>query len=180
MDENKIAEGVRLILEGVNEDPRREGLIETPRRVASMFVEILAGTNTDPRIQAGISEEIKEDIIYIKNIPFYSMCEHHLLPFFGKVNIAYIPAGNRVAGFSSITRLVESFSRRLQIQERMTQQIADSLMESLQPQGVLVFVEARQLCVSMRGTNKEMVRTVTQAQRGDFPLERLKLTTVFD
>lgn len=179
MDTAKIAEGVRLILEGAGEDTDREGLRETPRRVAEMLTEILAGTDREPAVEAGFTADVGDDLITIKDIPFYSMCEHHLLPFFGKVHIAYIPRQNRVAGFSALTRLVDVFARRLQIQERMTHQIADALMAQLNPLGVIVVAEARQLCVSMRGSKKETVVTVTQAVRGDIAPERLKLNELF-
>ncbi len=180
MDRKKIAEGVRLILEGIGEDPDREGLRETPRRVSEMLPEILGGTNQMPQLEAGISEEVGDDMILIKDIPFYSVCEHHLLPFFGRVHLAYIPRENRVAGFSTLTRLVDVYARRLQIQERLTHQIARELMESLQPEGVLVVVEAQQLCVSMRGSKKDTARTVTQAILGKISLDRLQINRLFD
>lgn len=167
MDRQKIMGGVKAILEGLGEDSQREGLQDTPRRVAEMLEEILAGINQVPALEAGISEEVADDLIIIRDIPFYSLCEHHLLPFFGKVHLAYIPKQNKVSGFSAITRLVDIFSRRLQIQERLTRQIANALMQFLDPRGVLVIVEAQQLCVSMRGTKKDSVRTVTRATRGE-------------
>ncbi|GAB4337009.1 MAG: GTP cyclohydrolase I FolE [Calditrichia bacterium] len=176
MDIAKIEEGVRLILEGLGEDLSREGIRQTPERVAGMFAEILGQTGKLLEVEAGISEEIADDLIIVKNIPFYSMCEHHLLPFFGTVHLAYVPNNNRVAGFSSLTRLVDNASQRLQLQERLTHQIADSLMSGLQAQGVLVVVEAQQLCVSMRGTRKDRVRTVTQAIRGEISLDRLRMS----
>ncbi len=179
MDLEKIARGVRLVLEGVGEDLRREGLQDTPQRVAEMLKELLEGMEQQPQLEAGFAEEVGGDMILVKDIPFYSLCEHHLLPFFGKVHLAYIPKNNRVTGFSSLTRLVDVFARRLQIQERMTQQIADAVMEHLQPQGVLVVVEAQQLCVSMRGSKKDTVRTVTQAIRGEISLDRVRLTSLF-
>ncbi len=179
MDLEKIARGIRLVLEGVGEDLQREGLQETPRRVAEMLRELLDGMEQKPVLEAGFAEEVGGDMILVKDIPFYSLCEHHLLPFFGKVHLAYIPKNNRVTGFSSLTRLVDVFARRLQIQERMTQQIADAVMENLQPQGVLVVVEAQQLCVSMRGSKKDTVRTVTQAIRGEISLDRVRLTRLF-
>jgi GTP cyclohydrolase I len=178
MDHQKIEKGVRLILEGVGENPAREGLRDTPQRVAEMFGEILEGVSIPGELKAGISEEF-DDIIIIKDIPFYSMCEHHLLPFFGKIHLAYLPQNNKVAGFSSITRLINVFARRLQIQERLTHQIADSLMRDLDPRGVVVIVEAQQLCVSMRGSKKDSARTITQAIRGDVPLDRLSMSKLF-
>ncbi len=169
MDQQKIMQGVRLILEGVGEDPQRDGLRDTPGRVAEMCEEILYGIHTKPDLTAGFSAEVAEDVIIMRDIPFYSLCEHHMLPFFGKVHLAYIPRDNKVSGFSSLTRLVDIFSRRFQIQERMTSQIAQAIMDALQPSGVLVVVEALQLCVSMRGGNKDSVRTITQAVRGEIP-----------
>ncbi|MEJ2636144.1 MAG: GTP cyclohydrolase I FolE [Calditrichia bacterium] len=179
MDQEKIARGVHLILEGIGENPEREGLKETPRRLAEMYEEILGGIHQKPGLEAGFSEEVGDDMILIKAIPFYSMCEHHLLPFFGKVHLAYIPRDNKVAGFSSFTRLVDVFSRRLQIQERLTHQIAEEIMKNLNPRGVLVVVEAQQLCVSMRGSKKDAVRTVTQAVRGEISLERMQINHLF-
>ncbi|MBN2365299.1 MAG: GTP cyclohydrolase I FolE [Calditrichaeota bacterium] len=175
MDQSKIMRGVQLILEGIGEDADREGLKETPRRVAEMCGEILEGIEIRPELQPGFSEEISNDVIILKDIPFYSVCEHHLLPFFGRVHLAYIPEHNRVSGFSAITRVIDIFSRRLQIQERLTQQIADTVMASLQPAGVAVVVEAQQLCVSMRGGRKDSVRTVTQAVRGEIPSRIMQL-----
>lgn len=179
MNPEKIQKGVQLILEGIGEDLNREGLRNTPERVAEMFEEILEGVNREPEITAGISEEINDDIIFLKDIPFYSMCEHHLLPFFGKVHIAYMPNANKVAGFSTITRTVTLLSRRLQIQERFTNQIADMLMQKLAPKGVVIYVEAQHLCVSMRGSKKEGVKTITQSVRGEIPLQRLQVSGIF-
>lgn len=175
MDLHKINEGIRLVLEGIGEDFSREGLKETPKRVAEMYQEILQGFGEDPKLVAGFSEEVSDDLIVLRNIPFYSMCEHHLLPFFGKVHIAYIPQSNKVTGFSSLTRLVDVFARRLQIQERLTRQIADTIEKYLNPKGVLVIVEAQQLCVSMRGNKKDSVRTVTRSVKGDVPSDCLEL-----
>lgn len=173
MDLQKIADGVRLILEGMGEDVAREGLVKTPERVAEMCREIFGGMENQPQIEAEISEEIDTEVILLKDIPFYSMCEHHLLPFFGKVHLAYAPKGNRVAGFSALTRLIDVFARRLQVQERMTSQIADAIVEQLDPQGVLVVVEAQQLCISMRGSKKDSTRTVTKAVRGDISVRNM-------
>lgn len=169
MDHRKIMQGVRLILEGVGEDLTREGLKETPRRVAEMCEDILFGINQEPELTAGFSAEVAEDVIILRDIPFYSLCEHHLLPFFGKVHLAYIPRDNKVTGFSNLTSLIDTYSRRLQLQERLTGQIAQAIMDALQPSGVLVVLEAQQLCVSMRGAKKDSVRTITQAVRGEIP-----------
>ncbi len=179
MDLAKIEKGVRLILEGVGEDVYRDGIKDTPKRVAQMYEEILSGINQKPEIEAGFSEEVGDDIILIKDIPFYSMCEHHLLPFFGKVHLAYAPQNNLVAGFSTLTKLVEIYSRRLQLQERLTHQIADAIMEQLKPRGTIVVIEAQQLCVSMRGSKKDVVRMVTQALRGEISIERLQFNQLF-
>jgi GTP cyclohydrolase I len=179
MDSDKIAKGVRLILEGIGEDLNREGLENTPGNVAEMLEEILAGTNKQFHIESGLFEEVGDDLILIRNVPFYSLCEHHLLPFFGKIHLAYAPKQNRVAGFSTITRLMDFYAKRLQLQERLTHQIADAVMANLQPHGVFVLIEAQQLCVSMRGDKKETVRTVTQAIRGDISLERLQMNQLF-
>jgi len=175
MDQSKIRQGVRLILEGIGEDLTREGLQDTPKRVAEMYQEILEGNDQQPQLESGFSEEMAEDIIILKDIPFYSMCEHHMLPFFGKVHLAYIPKSNKVSGFSSLTRLIDLYAKRLQIQERLTQQIANAVMKFLDPMGVLVLVEAQQLCVSMRGSKKDSVRTITQAIRGKIPENCLQM-----
>ena len=175
MDLHKINEGIRLVLEGIGEDLSREGLKETPRRVAEMYQEVLQGIQQKPHLAAGFSEEVSDDLIVIRDIPFYSMCEHHLLPFFGKVHIAYIPQSNKVTGFSSLTGLVDIFARRLQIQERLTRQIADTIVEFLNPKGVLVIVEAQQLCVSMRGNKKDSVRTVTKSVKGHISSDCLEI-----
>jgi GTP cyclohydrolase IA len=175
MDRQKIMGGVKAILEGLGEDNQREGLQDTPRRVAEMLEDILSGINQTPVLEADISEEVVDDLIIIRDVPFYSICEHHLLPFFGKVHLAYIPKHNKISGFSAITRLVDSFSHRLQIQERFTRQIADAMMKFLDPRGVLVIVEAQQLCVSMRGTKKDSVKTVTRASRGEMSPDCLPL-----
>jgi GTP cyclohydrolase I len=175
MDLPKINEGIRLVLEGIGEDITREGLKETPKRVAEMYQEVLQGIHQKPQLAPGFSEEVSDDLIVLRDIPFYSMCEHHLLPFFGKVHIAYVPQSNRVTGFSSLTRLVDVFAQRLQIQERLTRQIADAIMEFLDPKGVLVIVEAQQLCVGMRGNKKDSVRTVTQSVKGNISTDCLDI-----
>lgn len=175
MDHKKIARGVRLILEGIGEDPRRPGLQDTPARVAKMCEEIFEGTGKDPALQAGFAEDLGGDgLIALKDIEFYSVCEHHLLPFFGKVSIWYLPRDNRMAGFSDFSRIVDTCARRLQLQERLTAQVADAIMQALQPAGVRVVVEATQLCASMRGRHKKGLRTVTEALRGELPIERIR------
>jgi GTP cyclohydrolase I len=169
MDLKKIERGVRLILEGVEEDSKRPGLKDTPRRVARMFSEILGGTGEDPaRHFRMIQNEKHDEMVLIKNIPLYSMCEHHLLPFAGVAHVAYIPKGGRIVGLSKIARVVDILSRRLQIQERLTKQIADLLDSHLKPLGVMVVLEAEHMCMSMRGAKKPRSLTVTSAVRGSF------------
>jgi GTP cyclohydrolase I len=169
MDAKKIEKGIRLLLEGVDEDPDRAGLKATPRRVASMFLEILGGSGEDPaKHLRAIQEEKHDEMVIIKNIPLYSMCEHHLLPFAGVAHVAYIPKAGRIVGLSKIARVVDIFSRRLQVQERLTKQVADILDEHLQPLGVMVVIEAEHMCMSMRGAKKPKCVTVTSAVRGSF------------
>ncbi len=170
MDREKIAAGVRLILEGVGEDLEREGLRDTPERVASMYEEILSGMNCDPKeILQVVFAENHDEIVMVKDIPFYSICEHHLMPFFGRAHVAYIPSkSGKITGISKLARVVDALAKRLQVQERLTTQIANALVESLDPQGVLVVIEAEHLCMSMRGVNKPGALTVTSAVRGEF------------
>jgi GTP cyclohydrolase I len=146
----KIARGVKLILEGVGEDSERPGLKDTPQRVARMFSEILGGLKENPAKQLqAIQSEKHDEMVLIKNIPLYSMCEHHLLPFAGMAHIAYIPKGGRIVGLSKIARVVDILCRRLQVQERLTKQVADLIMEHLKPLGVMVVIEAEHMCMSM-------------------------------
>ena len=172
MDQEKIKQGVRLILEGVGEDLNREGLVETPDRVARMYEELLAGLTMDgsEHLQKTFSVENNEMVLE-KDITFYSLCEHHLLPFYGKVHLAYVPDG-KVAGLSKLARTVEIFARRLQLQEQMTGQIADALMDYLKPKGVMVMVEAEHMCMTMRGIKKPGSKTVTVVKRGIFQEEK--------
>lgn len=169
VDREKIQQAVRMILEAIGEDPQREGLRDTPRRVADMYEEIFSGLRQDAgqHLRVMFNEE-HDEMILVKNIPFYSMCEHHLVPFFGQVHVAYIPDGGRVTGLSKLARTVEVFARRPQMQERLTAQIADALMEHLRPKGVGVVVEAEHLCMSMRGVQKPGHKTITSAVRGIF------------
>lgn len=170
MDLEKIEAGVRLILEGVGEDPNREGLLKTPARVARMYEECFAGLYQDPAIHFETTfDEHHEEMVLVRDIPFYSMCEHHLAPFFGKAHVAYIPAADgRICGLSKLARLVDVFARRPQVQERLTSQVADTLMEQLNPQGAIVVMEAEHLCMSMRGVKKAGSKTTTSAVRGIF------------
>ena len=168
VDENKIKEAVKLLLEGISEDPEREGLRETPERIAKMYKEIFSGMDMDAGMPLSKVFSVENnEMVLEKDITFYSMCEHHILPFFGKVHVAYIPDG-RVTGLSKLARTVEVYAGRLQLQERMTGQIADDIMKYLEPQGVMVLVEAEHLCMSMRGVKKPGSKTVTIAARGVF------------
>lgn len=169
MDLKKIEKGVRLILEGVGEDVNRSGIKETPQRVARMFQEILGGIEEDPASHLRpIRGEKHDEMVLIKNIPLYSMCEHHLLPFAGVAHVAYIPKGGRIVGLSKIARVVEILARRLQVQERLTKQIADLIQQHLNPLGVMVVIEAEHMCMSMRGAKKPRSITITSAVRGSF------------
>jgi len=169
VDLKKIEKGVKLILEGVDEDPTRAGLQETPKRVASMFSEILGGKNEDPAEHLrAVHQEKHDEMVLIKNIPLYSMCEHHLLPFAGVAHVAYIPKGGRIVGLSKIARVLDILSRRLQVQERLTKEIADLIATHLKPLGVMVVIEAEHMCMSMRGAKKPKSVTITSAVRGSF------------
>lgn len=164
----RIEKAVLEILEAVGEDPRREGLCGTPRRVARMYAELLAGMRHDPvEHLKSIFHEKYDEIVLLRDIPFYSICEHHLMPFIGKAHVAYLPAG-QVLGVSKLARVVDSFARRLQLQERLTEQIADFLMKNLKPQGVTVVLEASHSCMTIRGIQKPGAVMVTSALRGIF------------
>lgn len=170
LDTQKIEEGVRLILEGVGEDPDREGLLETPARVARMYEEIFAGLTEDPaRHFESTFDEHHDGMVLVRDIPFYSLCEHHLVPFFGKAHVAYIPGPDgRVCGLSKLARLVDAYAKRPQVQERLTTQVADTLVAELNPQGVIVVIEAEHMCMSMRGVRKPGAKTTTSVMRGVF------------
>lgn len=169
MNREKIEKAVKQILEGIGENVNRKGLKETPRRVAKMLEEILSGYKQDPKkILGKVFYEEFNELVLVKDIPFYSLCEHHILPFFGKAHIAYIPDGKKVVGISKFARLVDVFTKRLQLQERMTNQIADTIMETLTPQGAMVVIEAEHLCMIMRGVKKPGSKIVTSAMRGIF------------
>lgn len=168
MDKEKIKEGVKLILEGVGEDTTREGLLETPDRIARMYEELFAGLHTDASEHLAKTFHVdNNEMVIEKDITFYSMCEHHLLPFYGCAHIAYIPDGS-VAGLSKLARTVETFARRPQIQENMTAQIADAIVSNLNPKGVMVMIEAEHMCMTMRGVQKPGTKTVTTVTRGAF------------
>jgi GTP cyclohydrolase I len=170
MDRERIEQGVRLILEGVGEDPAREGLRDTPARVARMYEEIFAGLGQDAAEHFCVTfNEDHQEMVLVRDIPVYSVCEHHLLPFLGRAHVAYIPGKHgRICGLSKLARVVDVFAKRPQVQERMTSQIADTIVEHLDPQGVLVVIEAEHLCMSMRGVQKPGAVTTTSAVRGIF------------
>ena len=168
VDQDKIREAARLLLEGIGEDLSREGLAETPDRIARMYAEIFDGMGKDAKEPLSKVFTVDNDeMVLEKDIVFYSMCEHHLLPFYGRANIAYIPDG-RVVGLSKLARTVEIYAKRLQIQEQMTGQIADDLMKYLAPKGVMVVLEAEHMCMTMRGVKKPGSKTVSVATRGVF------------
>lgn len=178
MDQKKIEEGVRLILEGIGENPEREGLVETPKRIAKMYEEICGGMyeSAEEHLKKTFHAENAEMVVE-KDIPFFSMCEHHMLPFYGRVHIAYIPDG-KVAGLSKLARTVEVYARRLQLQEQMTVQIAEALMTCLAPKGVMVYAEAEHMCMTMRGVKKPGSKTVTISAKGVFEQDE-KLQNMF-
>ena len=169
MDKKKIEKAVGMILEAVGEDLKRRDIVDTPKRVAEMYEEILAGSRLNPEKELEVVFEKEHDeIILLKDIPLFSICEHHLLPFIGKAHVAYIPKGNRITGLSKLVRVVEILSRRLQVQEHLTTEIVDIIMKKLKPKGAMVIIEAEHLCMSMRGVKKPGIVTVTSAVRGIF------------
>ncbi len=170
MDEQAIREAVEKIIIAVGEDPKREGLLDTPRRVAEMYGELFSGMSKDPKEDLKVGYELgHRELVLLKDIPFYSMCEHHLLPFYGVVHIGYIPnTEGRVVGISKLARVVECLSRRPQIQERMATQIADAVDEGLKPDGVAVVIQAEHMCMVMRGIKKPGASVITSALRGAF------------
>ncbi|MEP6636991.1 MAG: GTP cyclohydrolase I FolE [Acidobacteriota bacterium] len=169
MDLETIARGVRLILEGIGEDPERAGLQETPRRVAEMYAELTAGMREDPRAHVvPLPGDTHDEMVIVKDISIASLCEHHLAPFVGKCHIAYIPKDGRILGISKLARLAETFSRRLQLQERLTTDIANTLFEGLTPIGVMVVIEAEHTCMTLRGVRKSGAKTITSAVLGGF------------
>ncbi|WP_458412686.1 GTP cyclohydrolase I FolE [Schinkia sp. CFF1] len=169
VNHEQIEQAVRMILEAVGEDPNREGLLDTPKRVAKMYAEVFAGISKDPKEYFDtIFSENHEELVLVKDIPFYSMCEHHLVPFFGQAHVAYIPKGGKVVGLSKLARSVEAVAMRPQLQERITTTVADAIVEKLKPYGVMVVVEAEHMCMTMRGVKKPGSKTVTSAVRGIF------------
>ncbi|MEH7251801.1 GTP cyclohydrolase I FolE [Neobacillus niacini] len=179
IDRTKIEDAVRLILEAVGEDPNREGLLDTPKRVAKMYEEIFSGLTIDPREYfETIFSEDHEELVLVKDIPFYSMCEHHLVPFYGVAHVAYIPRNGRVTGLSKLARAVEAISRRPQLQERITSTVAETIMETLEPHGVMVVIEAEHMCMTMRGVRKPGAKTITSAVRGVFKSDSTARTEI--
>jgi len=170
IDREKVEEAVRMLLEGIGDDPEREGVKETPRRVADMYEEIFSGVGVDPTpIATVVPGADFDEMIMVKDIPLYSMCEHHGLPFVGKAHVAYIPnKDGRITGLSKVARVVDVLSKRLQVQERLTTEIADTIEQALDPRGVFVMIEAEHLCMTMRGVKKPGSVTVTSAVRGLF------------
>lgn len=170
MDKQRIEKAVREILEAIGEDPDREGLQDTPKRIAKMYEEIFAGLNEDPgkHLEIYFQDEKHEELVLVKDIPFYSMCEHHFAPFFGKAHVGYLPKNGKLTGLSKLARVVDTVAKRPQLQERLTATIAETLMEKLEPHGVIVVVEAEHMCMTMRGIKKSGSKTVTSVVRGLF------------
>ncbi|WP_370455146.1 GTP cyclohydrolase I FolE [Planomicrobium sp. CPCC 101079] len=179
VDLDKIEKAVAMILEAVGEDVEREGIRDTPKRVAKMYAEVFSGLNEDPKeFFKTVFHEGHEELVLVKDIPFYSMCEHHLVPFFGKAHVAYIPRDGVVTGLSKLARAVETVAKRPQLQERITSTIADSLVDTLNPHGVFVMVEAEHLCMTMRGIKKPGAKTVTAVSRGVFEEDAVKRSEI--
>lgn len=169
VDLQKIADGIRLVLEGIGEDPDRDGLVKTPERVADFYAELTEGMWQDASEQiVPLPGDSHDEMVLVKDISIASVCEHHLAPFVGKCHIAYIPKGGRIVGLSKLARIAEIFSRRLQVQERLTQEIANTLFNKLQPVGVMVVVEAEHTCMTLRGVKKPGAITITSAVLGGF------------
>ena len=170
IDKKKIENAVRDILEAIGEDPDREGLIDTPNRIARMYEEIFSGLTEDAgkHLDVFFEADQHEELVLVKDIPFYSMCEHHLVPFFGKAHVGYIPRKGKLTGLSKLARVVETIGKKPQLQERFTSAIADTIVEKLDPYGVIVVVEAEHMCMTMRGVKKAGSQTITSAVRGIF------------
>jgi len=170
VDQDKIKLAAASIIEAIGEDPRRESIKDTPRRIAEMYAELFSGLDADPKTELAVGfEEGHRELVILRDIPFYSMCEHHLLPFYGVAHVGYIPgADGKVVGISKLAKVVEIFARRPQLQERMTRQIADAIFDNIQPDGVAVVVRAEHLCMIMRGIKKSGTNVITSAIRGSF------------
>lgn len=180
VDHDKIQKAVRMILEAVGEDPDREGLLDTPARVARMYAEVFQGLDQDPKEHFSVVfGEDHEEVVLVKDIPFFSTCEHHLVPFFGVAHVAYVPRGGRVTGLSKLARAVDAVTKRPQLQERITSTIADAIMEKLEPHGVFVVLEAEHMCMTMRGVKKPGSKTVTTVARGIYAEDVVKRDEVF-
>ena len=180
VDQEKVKQAISLLLEGIGEDPAREGLVDTPARIARMYEEILSGMEEDPKVHLSRTfSSANTGIVLEKDITFYSMCEHHMMPFWGKAHVAYIPNG-KVVGLSKLARCVEVYAKRLQLQEQMTDQIADALMEHLDCKGVMVMTEAEHTCMTMRGAKKPGSKTVSMAVRGEFAEKDALQRTFFE
>lgn len=170
MDKDRIEKAVKEILYAIGENPEREGLLDTPRRIAKMYEEIFSGIGQDPEkhLEIYFENEKYEELVLVKDIPFYSYCEHHFVPFFGKAHVAYLPKNGRLTGLSKLARVVETVAKRPQLQERITATVADTIMKKLDPYGVIVVIEAEHMCMTMRGVKKPGSKTVTSAVRGLF------------
>jgi GTP cyclohydrolase IA len=180
IDQKKIQTAMRMIIEAIGEDPDREGLKDTPKRVSQMYADVFSGIHEDPKIYMKKFFKLEHDeMVLVKDISFYSMCEHHFLPFFGTVSVAYIPKNGKVTGLSKLARVVDSVSKHPQLQERLTIEIADAIMEALEPEGVAVVVDAEHMCMSMRGVKKPGAKTVTSAVRGIFRRDARTRSEVF-
>lgn len=168
MDKEKIKEAVTQILIAIGEDPNREGLKETPTRIANMYEEIFAGLHKNPLtdLEKIFNEEKHEELVLVKDIPFYSMCEHHLLPFFGTASVGYIPREGKITGLSKLARVIDTLAKKPQLQERLTSEIANAIAKALDPKGVIVVLEAEHMCMTMRGVKKAGAKTITSAVRG--------------
>lgn len=169
-DFKKVEAAVRMLLEGIGEDPDRDGLLDTPKRVARMYEEVFSGLRENPadHLKVTFAAEGHDELVLIKDIPFNSFCEHHLVPFYGVAHIGYIPAGGRVVGLSKLVRTLEAIANRPQLQERITMEVANTIMHELKPQGVIVVIEAEHMCMSIRGVKKPGATTTTSAVRGLF------------
>ena len=179
MNIKKIEQATTMILEAIGENPEREGLLDTPKRVAKMYAEVFSGLQEDPRDYFNtVFHEQHDEMVLVKDIPFYSMCEHHLVPFFGVAHIAYIPRDGIVAGLSKLARAVETTAKRPQLQERITTTVANAMMEMLNPLGVYVIIEAEHMCMTMRGVKKPGSKTITTAARGIYEHDDVKRSEI--
>ncbi len=179
IDTVRIEKAVKEILLAIGEDPEREGLKDTPKRVANMYKEVLSGYEDSPDNHSVLFSEMYDEMIIVKDIPFFSLCEHHMLPFFGKVHISYIPGNDKVTGLSKLARITDVYAKRLQLQERMTEQIASAIMEKFKAKGVMVIIEAQHLCMIMRGVKKPGSLTITSSIKGILRKEPTRTEALF-